>query len=351
MATYTAEEGRSHGAARPPGRSLLRRREFQLLFSGQLISTCGDMCYVVALPFLVFKVGGGVTTLTAILTAFGLARAVTAVPGGALADRVGPRAVMIGADLIRAVAVLGVAVSLGGRHSLVAALAAAVLLGAGEGCFQPASQSLAPALVSGDELPAANAMIISANLVAAAAGPAIGGLGVVAFSPVAMLLIDSGTFLLSAGTLLLIRGSRHARPESSPGRVPGEARTVRDFIRGSALFRVILLMMAVFGLSIAGTLQVALPLLSRQREGLGVTGYGLLMSALGVGWLLGALASRRLSRVTHQGRLVIGLLATDGILLMSLPWVPGKPAMLGVMVALGVSDGALLVIVLTILQR
>lgn len=351
MATRTAEEARSHGPVGPARRSLLRRRDFQLLFSGKLISTCGDMFYVVALPFLVFKVGDGVTTLTAILAAFGLARAVTALPAGALADRVGPRAVMIGADLIRAVAVLGVAVSLGGHHSPVVVLVAAVLLGAGEGCFQPASQSLTPALVSDEELPGANAMIISANLIATAAGPAIGGLGVVAFSPVAMLLIDSGTFLLSAGTLLLIRGSRHAQPESSPDGAPDEARTVWDFIRGSALFRVILLMMAVFGLAIAGTLQVALPLLSKERAALGVTGYGLLMSALGVGWLLGALASRRLSRVTHQGRLVIGLLATDGILLTTLPWVPGEPAMLGIMLALGASDGALLIIVLTVLQR
>ena len=351
MATHIAEEGRSYETPRPARGSLLRRRDFQLLFSGQLISTCGDMFYVVALPFLVFRDGDGVTTLTAILAAFGLARAATAVPAGMLADRVGPRAVMIGADLIRAVAVLGVALSLGGHRSPAVVLVAAVLLGAGEGCFAPASQSLTPTLVSDDELPGANAMIISANLIAAAAGPAIGGLGVVVFSPAAMLLIDSGTFLLSVVTLLLIRGSRRTQPEGSPGGAPGEARTVWDFLRGSALFRVILLMMAVFGLAIAGTLQVALPLLSKQRADLGVTGYGLLMSALGIGWLLGALASRRLSRVTHQGYLVIGLLAADGILLTSLPWVPGEPAMLCIMLALGVSDGALLVIVLTVLQR
>jgi predicted MFS family arabinose efflux permease len=75
------------------------------------------------------------------------------------------------------------------------------------------------------------------------------------------------------------------------------------------------------------------------------------MSALGVGWLLGALLSRRLSQLTHQGRLVIGVTALDGICLITLPWIPGEPALLAFMLAFGVTDGILMVIVLTVLQR
>lgn len=352
MTTDTTKQDVGATESLPPRSvSLLRQRDFQLLLAGKLISTCGDMFYVVALPFLVFSVGGGITTLTTALTAFGLARVATALPAGALVDRVGPRPVMVGADIIRAVAVLGVAASLSGDRSTVALIAAALLLGAGEGCFQPASQSMTPSLVPDDKLPAANALSISANLIAAAVSPAIGGIGVVALSPITMLLLDAATFGVSILTLLLIRGGRRVEQARIDAGDAGQVRTVREFLRQSALFRVILLMMGVFGLSIAGTLEVALPLLSTQRADLGATGYGLLMSALGAGWLLGALAAGRLARVPGQGLLVVGLLGIDAVLLAAMPWAPGQMLMMAMMLLLGLSDGALLVIVLTVLQR
>ncbi|MGH3501654.1 MAG: MFS transporter, partial [Nocardioidaceae bacterium] len=279
------------------------------------------------------------------------ARVVTALPAGTVTDRLGPRAVMIGSDVLRAAAVVGLAVSLGEYRSPVGFLVAAAVLGAGAGCFQPAGQALTPTLVSDEELPGANATIISVTLVANALAPALGGLGVVALSPATMLLIDGATFCTSVITLSLIRGGRGAAVRKTEPVESERVRTVWQFFRSSPRFRVILLMMAVFGLAIAGTLEVALPLLSRQRPALGVTGYGLLMSALGAGWLIGALASRRASRLPRQGWLVIGLLAAEGLLLAVLPWSPGLIAMLAVMLLVGVCDGSLVVIVLTVLQR
>ena len=44
--------------------------DFRLLVIGQVISTCGDMLYLVALPFLVFGEGGGPITLAATLTGY-----------------------------------------------------------------------------------------------------------------------------------------------------------------------------------------------------------------------------------------------------------------------------------------
>src|SRR5207245_11245440 len=52
---------------------LLGGLDFRLLVVGQVISTCGDMLYLVALPFLVFGRGGSPTTLAATLTVHGLA--------------------------------------------------------------------------------------------------------------------------------------------------------------------------------------------------------------------------------------------------------------------------------------
>ena len=123
------------------------------------------------------------------------------------------------------------------------------------------------------------------------------------------------------------------------------------FFRESAFFRVTVLMNAVIGLSIAGALQVALPVLARQSPGLGVTGYGYLMTALGVGMVAGGLSGGKLAGRPWQGRLVIVLLAVNAALLAVLPAVPGPAAKLAVMALLGASDGALSVIVVTVLQR
>ncbi|HWB36721.1 MAG TPA: hypothetical protein VHA75_11920, partial [Rugosimonospora sp.] len=131
----------------------------------------------------------------------------------------------------------------------------------------------------------------------------------------------------------------------------GQPRTVAGFFRASAFFRAVLAMMAVIGLVIPGTLQVALPVLTRRTAGLGVTGYGFLVTALGIGMVLGGLSAGRLGSRPHQGRLVIGLLAVHAGLLAAVPAWPGLAGKLAGMALLGAADGALGVIVITVLQR
>jgi DHA3 family tetracycline resistance protein-like MFS transporter len=114
---------------------------------------------------------------------------------------------------------------------------------------------------------------------------------------------------------------------------------------------VVVAMTAVIGLSVAGALQVALPVLARRDASIGVTGYGFLNTALGVGLVAGGLAGGRLARLRSQGRLVVTLLAVNAVLLAVLPSLPGLPVMLAAMAALGASDGALGVVVITVLQR
>ena len=96
------------GAARRPG--LLARlraatadgplgnRSFLLLSGGQLASTIGDLCYAVALPWLVLSNHGGTVLLGAVLACYGVPRTVLIPVGGILADRIGPRLVMLIAD-------------------------------------------------------------------------------------------------------------------------------------------------------------------------------------------------------------------------------------------------------------
>src|SRR2546423_11176281 len=69
-------------------------RNFNLLFSGQTVSTIGDALYVVALPWLILNNGGSAQELGIVLAAYGIPRAGSTLLGGWLSDRLRPRRLM-----------------------------------------------------------------------------------------------------------------------------------------------------------------------------------------------------------------------------------------------------------------
>src|ERR1700685_3162368 len=81
-------------------------RSFRLLAGGQLTSTIGDYCYAVALPWLVLSNHGTTVLLGAVLACYGIPRTVLIPVGGILADKVGPRTLMLFADVLRCVLVV-----------------------------------------------------------------------------------------------------------------------------------------------------------------------------------------------------------------------------------------------------
>ena len=163
-----------------PWRSLdsgpLEVRSFRLLAGGQFASTIGDYCYAVALPWLVLSTHGGAILLGIVLACYGVPRTCCIPVGGVLADKVGPRTLMLAADAIRCVLVAALAV-LAARH--IASLAAlgpiAALIGAGEGLFIPASFAIMPSLLDEERLTAGNALSTAAVQAGSLLGPALGG--------------------------------------------------------------------------------------------------------------------------------------------------------------------------------
>jgi MFS family permease len=336
----------------------LRFRDLRLLVTGQMVSTLGDMVFLVALPFLILGTGQGAKVLSGTLTVFGLVRITTSLPGGALADRFGPRNVMLGADLVRCgVLTLLAVTAITARPAVGLLVGCAAVLGACEGAYLPAYRSITPDLVPDDDLPAANSLGVTANLLANVIGPPVGGLVVAAFAPGPAVLVDAASFAVSVTTLLALRGGRGrrgGRGERGPA-APADRQDapggVLAFIRGSALFRMIMLMTGMLGFAVAGSLEVALPVLAKDRPGIGPAGYGYLMAALGAGLAVGGAVIARATRRLRQGLFVICLLGANGVLLALLPHLPGLGAMLTVMAVIGAFDGALAVVVLTLTQR
>ncbi|EOD69842.1 MFS transporter [Amycolatopsis vancoresmycina] len=333
---------------RPSPFAPFRRRDFRILVAGQSLSTLGDMVYLVALPFVILGAGYATSGLSLTLTGFGVARIVTALPGGALADRFGARLVMLCADLARCAALTTLTVAaVRGAPALGHLVVTGIVLGACEGAHIPAYRSITPALVPDAELTAANSIGIAANLFANVIGPPIGGALVALVAPWPAIGADAFSFAVSALALLAIH--RAPAPPDRPG--TAGSGSLLGFVRSSPLYRTVLLMTAVLGASVGGTLEVALPVLTRTRPELGPAGYGWLMAALGIGMLGGGASAGALTRGRRQGPLVIATLAVNGGLLAALPHVGGLLPMAATMAVVGALDGVLAVLVMTATQR
>jgi MFS family permease len=335
---------------------------FRLLTGGQVTSTVGDYCYAVALPWLVLSGHGGPTLLGAVLACYGVPRVVALPAGGVLADKVGPRRVMLISDTARAI-LAGVLMLVAARH--VTALAVlgpiAVGLGAGEGLFLPAANSIMPSLLAPGRLAAGNAINMAALQAGSVLGPVLGGAMVAAAGSVPAFAVDAASFAVSAVTLALIRLSRAAAapvatPE--PGRADAAPRSVDgpeavpglwQFVRRERVLKLLMLITLVANFGAAGTLEVAMPVLAHARWGAG--GYGALLACIGFGMVAGTLGSARAARLRRPAVAadLAFLICASGI--TALPFLGGLPGAAAAAVLLGVGAGFGNTVMITLAQQ
>jgi MFS family permease len=294
---------------------VLRLREFRLVFGAALVSLLGDGMLPVALTFAVLDLTGSATDLGVVLAARTVALVGSLLVGGVVADRVGHRAVMIGADVVRLLAQGAVGVLLVTGNATVAELAISqALLGAATGFFNPASSGLIP-LVAGRWLQQANSLRGMAMAAGSIAGPAIAGVLVVASSPGVALLIDAGSYGASALLLARVR---------SDARAGAPQRFLTDLREGFAEFRARTWVWATIAVaSIVNALGVAFPVLgalvAKQELG-GAGAWALILAAQGVGALVaGTVLLRFVPRRPMLVATVIGLLPAIPTLLLAVP--------------------------------
>jgi MFS family permease len=340
----------------------LADRNFRLLTGGQVTSTVGDYCYAVALPWLVLSGHGGPTLLGTVLACYGVPRVVALPVGGVLADRLGPRRVMLIADTARAI-LAGVLMLVAARHVTAIAVLGpiAVGLGAGEGLFLPATSSIMPSLLAPDGLAAGNAINMAALQAGSVLGPVLGGVMVAAAGSVPAFAVDAASFAVSAVTLALIRLSRAApapaaaaassRTDDAPRSVQGveAAPGLWQFVRRERVLKLLMLITLVANFGMAGTFEVAMPALAHARWGAG--GYGALLACIGVGTVAGTLGSTtatRLRRPAVAADLAF-LICAAGITAM--PFLGGLPGAAAAALLLGLGAGFGNTVMITLAQQ
>ena len=349
-------------------------RSFRLLCAGQFTSTIGDFCYAVALPWLVLSAHGGAILLGAVLACYGVARTVLIPVGGVLADKVGPRTLMLAADTGRCVLVAGLAL-LAARHtaSLAALGPIAALIGAGEGLFIPASFAIMPSLLDEERLAAGNALSIAAVQIGSLLGPALGGVLVaVTRASTAAFAIDAASFGVSALTLLLIprraaRGSMAAvaaeaatadgaagdaaaaAGDAAAGGAAAGQGSVLALLKTSRALQVILVVVIAANLASGGMGEVALPSLA--HASFGAAGYGALLACLAVGGLIGTLAAARTGGLKAPVMFASAMFLIEAAGIGLIPYLGGEAGAAAALFVVGACNGLGNVTFLTVLQK
>lgn len=299
-------------------RDVFGNAEFRALWTAHLLSVAGDQLARVALTVLVFD-----RTRSAGWAA--LTYAVTFIPdliGGAalsaVADRHSRRAVMVVADLSRAVLVVAMVIPglplVGQVGLLVGVQLFSVPFGA-------ARSAVLPDVLSGDQLTVGIGLISITYQLALVLGFGAGAAVVTGLGTTGALLVDAGTFVLSA--LVIGFGIRVHRPGSRPEAAsqPGHWRSMTEGVRlvaGDRQLRVLLGIACLSGFYVVAE-GLAVPYSGQISAG--TLGSGWLLAANPVGTVVGMLL---LKRIQPQRRLaLLGPLAiATSLLLVPTWWAP-----------------------------
>ncbi len=345
--------------------TLKTNANFRWLLSGGILSMLGDQFTLIALPWLVLKLTGDPLSLGLVLALLGIPRAVFILIGGAVVDRYSPKRVFMltkhaSALLVGALAVL----TFTGAATLPLVYALSLGIGLAQAFAYPSGSSIMPRAVPRELLQAANGAIMGVRQGGMLVGPLLaavllaigeaggndGGMRALGLA----FAFDSLSFVVSAWTL--------SRVVPLPGAAPAMPQNVLHAVGEGLLavwrdleMRTCFAYWGLVSVLIGGTMQVALPVLAKERLHDG-SAFGMLMAAHGAGMLAGMAfsgmsAKRNAGRPVRIGLLALSVDAMAGLLVMplgliTLAWQAGL-----LLLSLGALVGLVQVAVFTWIQQ
>jgi MFS family permease len=296
------------------GRPEVRRlpTAFRLWVSGALVSQLGDAAMYFALGWAATAHGGGAAGL--VLSAVSIPRVVFLLLGGAVADRVGARTVMIIGDAVMfVVASALVAYAALWGTPLAMLLVAGVVFGTVDAFYLPAAGSMPRRLVEDGQLARAAAVRQTGTQLVTVVGGPLGGLLVGAAGFKAAAATDAVTFAVAFTALVAVRAARGIPQAESRRHVLREA---FDGLRVAARtpgLRPLLVIVAGSAGFILPISALLVPLIARQFDW-GASSAGLIVGAQGVGAAATAVSVSRYGQAARPGFAACGglLLAAAG---------------------------------------
>ena len=311
----------------------LRNRDFRLLWTGQTVSTFGDFVIAVALPFQILALGGGALELGIFGAITSVASIVFVLVGGAIADRVPRRRIILTGDLASGLVVGALAVLSATRGLCLEHLyASAAFFGAARSFFIPAIQALVPEIVPGEILQAANSVRGLSRQLGLLAGPVVGGVLVAVAGLPAAFGVDAATFLVSVLLFRLARPPRHE--PAAPAPLLRQVREGLTYTFAVPWLWIFIFAWAIVILGMVGPLEIALPILVTQVLRGDARLFGTITAAVGLGQVVAGIALAQL-RVRRLGIGICVCAAVGGVALAGMGVAADIPVVLGCAAAFG----------------
>jgi predicted MFS family arabinose efflux permease len=273
----------------PEGLRALNHRDFRVFWGGQLVSLIGTWMQSVAQSWLVLELSGSPLKLGLIGTFQFAPVLMFSLIGGAIADRLPKRRLLVATQTVLALQAFALAALVWSGHVRywhVGLLA--LLLGCANVVDMPTRQSFVVEMVGRQALGNAVALNSAAFNGARIVGPAVAGLLIARVGVAPAFLLNGLSFLVVIAALLVVRAEGAPRPRGATT-VAAEALRGVGYALKTPRIALILSLVLVVSLCVFN-FTVYVPLFARDVLHQDAAGFGLLMAALGVGAVAGALA-------------------------------------------------------------
>ena len=297
-----------------------RHRDFRLFLIGQFVSLCGTWIQTVAQGWLVLQ-------LTNSAFAVGLVTAMGSLPillftlyGGVVADRVNKRRLVLLLQSLMLIEALILAIHTQ-LHLITVhwVMGLAVFSGLLSAFEVPTRQSMIAEIVAREDLMNAIALGSSAFNVARVVGPSIAGALIATVGLPACFFVNAASYLAVIVSLTRMRVARPANP--SQVETLGALKEGFRYIFGNPLPRAVMILIATF--SVFGfSFMPMMPVFARDVLHLDAKGYGVLVSAVGLGAAAAAIFMAGFGGRTPGPRLVLGSSLLFGLVLTAAGLAP-----------------------------
>jgi MFS family permease len=290
-------------------------------------SSLGSAVGAVALPLTALGVlDASAFEMGLIAAASYLAWLVLGLPAGVIVQRVPLRRTQVIADLARAAAVASIPLAWWqGRLTIAQLVVVALVISFASVLFDVANATLLPEIVGREQLQSRNSLTSATEATTQLGGPPIGGFAVQLLGPVPTLLVDAVSYVLSAA---LLRTLPDRRPPADPGQRTSMAAMIRE--GWSFVVRHPVVgpgMWSATAVNFVCGAQLGLyPFYLVRELHAPAALVGVLLAAEGVGTLIGAALTTRITRRLGSARGIIlaAVVATAGAVLV--PWGDGFTA-------------------------
>jgi MFS family permease len=297
--------------------SALKHRNFRLFFVGQLISLTGTWMQNTALSWLVYQLTGSKLLLGVVAAVSSAPMLLFSIWGGSLADRHPKRTILLATQTGMMLLAFALAALVWGKwirpwHILLLA----ALGGVAMAFDMPARQAFMVEMTSRKDL--MNAVSLNSSIVngARVVGPAVAGFLMAQAGLATCFLLNGLSFVAVIVGLMLMRLPEFVAP-AEPRSTWHHAREGLTYVIEHRQVRSLLLLFAIVGV-FGWSYSVLMPPFARELLGVGESQYGVLLSANGIGALVGALGVASFGHRMHPRLLIFGGLGLFSLMLFLL---------------------------------